>query len=189
VYQALLTRRYLTSKVMPLLAAVAVTLCVAMELIVWSVMGGFLVMLVESGRTLIGDVSISPSHLGFAYYEDLITRLERDPDVAAACPLIESFGLVSLPQSNTPDTVVLKGIDPRFAKVADWQNSLWWKPLDKPLPKDRKREDPRLAPENKDSLQQFLTQGVDPDSAAAGPARIRGAVSPTPPHGCARARD
>ena len=54
MYQALLTRRYLTSKVMPLLAAVAVTLCTAMVLIVWSVMGGFLGMLVASGRTLIG---------------------------------------------------------------------------------------------------------------------------------------
>ncbi len=173
MYQALLTRRYLTSKVMPLLAAVAVTLCVAMELIVWSVMGGFLVMLVESGRTLIGDVSVSPSHLGFAYYEDLIKRLEADPQVAAACPLIESFGLISLPQSNTPDTVVIKGIDARFNKVTDYANSLWWKPLDKPLPKDKKREDPRLAADNKAGLEKFYQQGLSLTAPRPAPGRTR----------------
>ena len=59
VYQALLTRRYLFSKVMPLLAALAVMLCTAMVLIVWSVMGGFLTMLLASGRTLQSDVTIT----------------------------------------------------------------------------------------------------------------------------------
>ena len=57
MYQFLLTHRYLTSKVMPLLAALAVALCTAMVIIVWSVMGGFLVMLINSGRTLVGDVT------------------------------------------------------------------------------------------------------------------------------------
>ena len=58
MYQALLTRRYLTSKLMPLLSALAVTLCTAMVLTVWSVMGGFLNVLLDSGKTIIGDVAI-----------------------------------------------------------------------------------------------------------------------------------
>ena len=69
MYQSLLTRRYLTSKVMPLLASAAVMLCVAMELITWSVMGGFLNQLIESGRSLIGDVEISRPQTGFAHYD------------------------------------------------------------------------------------------------------------------------
>ena len=58
MYQALLTRRYLFSKVMPLLSAAAVMLCTAMVIIVWSVMGGFLSMLLSSGKAMIGDVSL-----------------------------------------------------------------------------------------------------------------------------------
>src|SRR2546423_12340150 len=96
---------------MPLLAAVAVTLCVAMELIVWSVMGGFKTMLEETGRSLIGDVEIGASHTGFGYYADLVTRLEADPMVEAAAPTIESIGLLSTPGQSTQEMVLLKGVD------------------------------------------------------------------------------
>ncbi|MBL8963533.1 MAG: hypothetical protein JNK70_05635, partial [Phycisphaerae bacterium] len=74
MYQALLTRRYLTSKIMPLLASLAVVLCTAMVLIVWSVMGGFLVKLMNSGRALVGDVVVAWPNTGFAHYDDLIGR-------------------------------------------------------------------------------------------------------------------
>jgi lipoprotein-releasing system permease protein len=152
VYQALLTRRYLTSKVMPLLAAVAVMLCTAMVLIVWSVMGGFLSMLIASGRTLIGDVAISNT-TGISYYQDLILRLERDEDIEAATPVIETFGLVKLPYSL--NRVIVKGIDaPSFDRVTGYADSLWWKPLDTPLEKDKERQDPRLRPELRQELQQ-----------------------------------
>ena len=68
VYQPLLTRRYLTSKLMPLLAVVAVALCAAMVLIVWSVMGGFLNNFLASGRQMIGDVTIANSGPGIPHY-------------------------------------------------------------------------------------------------------------------------
>ncbi len=173
VYQALLTRRYLTSKVMPLLAAVAVTLCVAMELIVWSVMGGFKTMLEETGRSLIGDVSISYSHTGFGYYQDLIKRLEADPMVEAATPTIESFGLVSMPLGGSPETVILKGIDgPGFDRVTGYRDALWWKPLTEPLPKDKEREDPRLNPAAAAELKAFFDNGLSLTAPpAAGPGK------------------
>jgi lipoprotein-releasing system permease protein len=147
-YQALLTRRYLTSKIMPLLAAVAVMLCVAMVLITWSVMGGFLRMLLESGKTMVGDVEIrSVAPAGFAYYDDLRQRLEADPLVEATTPTIETFGLVKLPLSNSAGGVTMRGIEPAsFDKVTGFNSTLWWKPLDKPLDKDTKRQDPRLQP-------------------------------------------
>lgn len=146
---------------MPLLAAVAVMLCVAMELIVWSVMGGFLVMLVESGRTLIGDVAIAYPSTGFAYYDDLIKRLEKDPKVEAATPLIEAYGLVSMPAGGAPETVMIKGIEPRsFDQVTGYRSTLWWKPLDTPLPKDKKRDDPRLKPENQAPLAAYYEEGL-----------------------------
>lgn len=130
---------------MPLLAAVAVMLCCAMELIVWSVMGGFLAMFLEAGRRLIGDVEVAHPHTGFAYYEELVRRLEEDPLVEAATPTIESFGLLSLPMSTGPRGVVLKGIEPGgFERVTGYGAMLWWKPLDRPLPKDRAARDPRV---------------------------------------------
>ena len=77
MYQSLLTRKYLFSKVMPLLAALAVALSVAMVVVVWSVMGGFLNMLLDQGRGLIGDVAVNYDigRGGVAYYDDLIERL------------------------------------------------------------------------------------------------------------------
>lgn len=141
MYQALLTRRYLTTKLMPLLAAVAVMLCTAMVLIVWSIMGGFLAMLLNTGRTLMGDVAIAWPTSGFAYYEDLLERLEADPMVAAAAPVIETGGTLVLPD-NRIRNIQVTGIDgPSFVRVTGFDESLWWKPLDQPVPKDRRASD------------------------------------------------
>jgi lipoprotein-releasing system permease protein len=160
VYQSLLTLKYLTHKVMPLLAALAVMLCTAMVLIVWSVMGGFLTMFLQSGKTLIGDVSITYPNAGFAYYADLVDRLEKDPRVAAAAPIIESFGLLQLPKSGAPENILLWGVDgPSLSKVVGYEDSLWWRPLDKPLTTDTKRSDPRLDPTWHKQLAAHLEQG------------------------------
>lgn len=145
---------------MPLLAALAVTLCVAMELIVWSIMGGFLVMLVESGRTLIGDVAMVVPNSGFGYYEDLIGRLKKDPTVAAAAPMIETYGLISLPGQTAAETVMVKGVDDRMNEVTGFGDSLWWKPVETPLPKDKQRLDPRLNPEIRDQLAENYKEGL-----------------------------
>lgn len=168
MYQALLTRRYLTSKIMPLLASLAVMLCTTMVLVTWSVMGGFLKVLLDSGRKLVGDVKIEWPNTGFAYYDELIKDLEADSGLSAtprsgsgaaprstaasapkgliiaAAPIIESFGVLGLPDGRTVN-VMLKGVEPvSFDRVTNYYGTLWWKPLDKPLPKDDKEEDPRL---------------------------------------------
>ncbi len=150
MYQALLTRRYLTRKIMPLLASAAVMLCVAMELITWSVMGGFLNQLIASGRSLIGDVEISRPQTGFAHYEELVAMLEADELIVAAAPTVDAYGLISLGEGRT-SFCVIKGIDPEsFDAVTGYRDSLYWKPLDEPLPKDDAGADPRLDPEARD---------------------------------------
>lgn len=162
MYQSLLTRRYLTSKVMPLLAALAVMLCTAMVLITWSVMGGFLRMLLESGQKLVGDVEISvPAPRGLAYYRELVERLERDPMVSAAAPVIEGFGMIKLPLSDTARGVQLKGVEgPSFDKVTGLGGTLWWRPLDQPLPKDVDRLDPRLRADLRSAMERFYEGGL-----------------------------
>ncbi len=144
---------------MPLLAAVAVTLSTATVLVVWSVMGGFLVNLIENGRTLTGDVKIDWSPSGFAYYEDLIERLEREEAVGAAAGGIETGGMLSLPDGRSV-TVAIRGVHAlAFARVTGLDDAWWWRPMDKPLPKDRDGEDPRLEEGNRAALEQILADG------------------------------
>jgi len=167
VYQALLTRIYLTSKVMPLLAAVAVTLCTAMVLVVWSVMGGFLTMLLSTGRSMVGDVSITWPTTGFAHYERLIELLEQDKAmVLAATPVIETLAMASLPDDRV-EAVTVRGIDPAsYSKVVDFDQSLWWRPVTEALPRDKSRADVRLDPNYATDLDQVLTDGrrlAEPD--------------------------
>jgi lipoprotein-releasing system permease protein len=179
VYQLLLTRKYLFSKVLPLLAAAAVLLCAAMVLVVWSVMGGFLTTLINSGRTMTGDVIIAWPNSGFPHYNDLVQRLEKSPKVQAAAPMIESFGLLNLPNGRT-ENVILRGIDgPSFARVTKYADTLWWRPLEKPLPKDKLREDVRLGELKRDTAQAMLERGLalsktNPDTKASEPAVVMG---------------
>ncbi|MEO1129481.1 MAG: FtsX-like permease family protein [Planctomycetota bacterium] len=159
MYQPLLTRRYLLSKVMPLLAALAVMLCTAMVLIVWSVMGGFLQTLLDSGRSLIGDVSIEWKVVGLPHYEELVEELEARDEIEAATPTIESLGLLTL-DNNEPRFVTLLGIEPDgYDRVTGFYDRLWWRPLDEPLPRDAEGLDPRLDTEQRDRLQRAYEHG------------------------------
>jgi lipoprotein-releasing system permease protein len=146
VYQSLLTRRYLTSKIMPWLAMVSVALCCMITLVVWSIMGGFKDAFLDIGKRMEGDVSITWPTVGFGYYEELIVRLEQDPLVAAAAPVIRTYGMVSLPDDRAV-AATIEGVDERYAKIGNYEESLWWRPLDKAVRKDAKAQDPRLLPD------------------------------------------
>ncbi|MEO1009348.1 MAG: FtsX-like permease family protein [Planctomycetota bacterium] len=182
MYAALLARKYLTTKVIPLLAAFAVTLCVATELIVWSVMGGFLANLVDEGRRMDGDLRITWEHVGFAHYADLVHRLEADPAVAAATPLIETLGLIGLPNDRRL-SVQLLGIEPAsYAEATIYADSLYWRPQTEPNRLDEDREDPRLREDNHDILAGWLADGArldefDPDTGATKAAIVMGIAS------------
>lgn len=150
VYTNLLVLRYLTSRVIPLIAVAAVALCVALVIVVVSVMTGFLDTLKASGRTLMGDVIINYPVQGIPYYEELIAELEAQPEVHAASPLVDTLGLVRMPYpfGDTKDVVTAQvwAIDPQsFAEVTSFKDTIYWKP-----PKDQaaaaamRTGDPRL---------------------------------------------
>lgn len=183
MYQSLLTRRYLVSKVMPLLASLSVMLCTAMVLITWSVMGGFSRQLLSIGRTMIGDVTIAWPVVGIPYYDELIKQLEKDPKVAAATPTIEALGLIAIPppawaSSVEPRTVQVIGIEPEgYDKVTGFYERLWWKHLETPLPRDKKGQDPRLAIPIGSSLEhdgRTLTKQSEKEGEPARPALVVG---------------
>lgn len=129
MYHALLTRRYLFRKVIPLLALLSVAMCTAMVIIVFSVMGGFLQMVMDNGRKLIGDVKISGPMTGIAHYEQIIERLEASPEVDSATPVIETYGLIHMPYGRTA-TVQVVGIEPEgYDAVTGYKQTLYWRPL------------------------------------------------------------
>ena len=128
VYQPLLANRYLGSRIIPLIAVAAVALCVGLVIIVVSVMSGFLDMLLNSGRTLMGDVIIRYADPGIPHYDLLIEEIKSRPEALAATPVVESFGLLKLPYGNRTEGVQVWGIDPAsFDQVVDFKDSLVWK--------------------------------------------------------------
>jgi lipoprotein-releasing system permease protein len=164
---------------MPLLASAAVMLSVAMELITWSVMGGFLEQLIQSGRTLMGDIEISRPQRGFPDYEELMALLEADEMIEAASPTIDAYGLVKL-NAQQVTTCRIKGIDPEsFNRVTGYYDTLYWTPREKALPRDTERKDPRLDPDKHESLAllQRLGEeldGIDIDTGSDRPQAVLG---------------
>ncbi|MBL1217177.1 MAG: ABC transporter permease [Planctomycetes bacterium] len=129
MYHALLTRRYLFRRVIPLLAMLSVALCVAMVIIVLSVMGGFLDMVRVSARQLIGDVAVSRPIIGFPYYEEMLSEITALPGVECAAPMIETYGLVKMPDGDVVSKAIF-GIDTTsFSAVTTFSDALIWKPL------------------------------------------------------------
>ena len=129
MYPVQLANRYLTSRIIPLIAVAAVALCVALVVIVVSVMSGFLDMLRASGRTLMGDVVITNPIRGIPWYGQLIETIEQLPQAQAATPLIDTYGLVRMPYPEGSEKEVVTtnvwGIDPSsFNRVTDFSNAL-----------------------------------------------------------------
>lgn len=175
MYQALLTRRYLLSKIMPLLSSAAVMLCTAMVLVVWSVMGGFLVMLLAQGKSMIGDVSITWPVQGIPRYERLIEMIEADPLADRATPMIETLGLLGLPSTDTKPVTVL-GVEPEgYNAVTGYFDRLWWRPLETPLPRDADRRDPRLSIPR---MAEWLEAGMRLEEGYPDPDLLRPAIVP-----------
>ncbi len=115
-----------------MIAVAAVALCVALVIVVVSVMTGFLDMVQSSGRTLLGDIVISNGISGIPYYQKLIERLEEHPTITAATPIVDGWGLLRMPYPDSKvkqsETVQVWGIEPvSFAKVTNFKNSLLWK--------------------------------------------------------------
>ncbi len=149
MYHALLTNRYLTTRVIPLIAVAAVALCVALVIIVVSVMTGFLDNVRSSGRTLMGDVIISRPVQGIAHYERLLEVLRETEEVAAATPVVSHLAILKMPYPEGPDKdsagVEVWGIEPgSFSQVTGYADALWWRPLTEDeqrsaLPRDLRR--------------------------------------------------
>jgi len=151
MYKLLLILRYLRRKLAPMFAALAVTLCTAMVIIVISVMGGFLEMWRDSAKKLSGEITISAGLVGFGHYDDMLAALRNHPDVQSATAIIYTFGIVKIDNNVLKMEVV--GIRPdELDEVVQYRESLHWTPerIDRDVQKNSPDpNEPKLWPAEK----------------------------------------
>ena len=133
IYEWAIARRYLMPEgrftfvfVMALFSILGVGLGVAALITVLSVMNGF-------GDDLRAKILEGKAHLHFVGYDegvpdvpDIMKAFETDENVAAAAPIVETYGLLQRDSSNTPpQTVVVYGIEPDLqSRVSNLQEKM-----------------------------------------------------------------
>jgi lipoprotein-releasing system permease protein len=125
MYKLHLIKKYLLKRRIAWVSLLAVMLCTAMVLVVISVMGGWLRMFKSSFRGMNGDVVVdSRSLVGFPYYQEMIEKIEKLPEVKAAVPVINSGGLINI-GNRIRDMVQVTGIQiDQIDQVNDFGQSL-----------------------------------------------------------------
>ena len=119
MYKFFLCVRYLRKRHMVFFAIAAVTLCVAMVLIVVSVMGGFLDMVRDRSRGLLGDIVLDGPVQGFPYYDEFIAELKTGmPDaIHEATPVIILPGLLRLQDTRVAEDDPLRRDLTRYVQI------------------------------------------------------------------------
>lgn len=133
-YVAFLASRLLQRKRIAFFSVGAVTLCVAMMIIVKSVMGGFVDDIRSRANGLLGQLIVGGSMQGFPYYEEFLSDLKelRDPEtgeriVEAATPVIHTYGVIQFPRTNETYAVAVVGIRlDEYTKVNDFGEGLFY---------------------------------------------------------------
>jgi lipoprotein-releasing system permease protein len=133
-YVAFLASRLLQRKRIAFFSVGAVTLCVAMMIIVISVMGGFVDSIRGRAHGLLGDLVMDGGMQGFPFYDEFIKRLGdlRDPKsgepiVVQATPLIHSYGILQFPRTKRTKAVSIRGIRlTEYVRVNEFGRDLFY---------------------------------------------------------------
>ena len=126
MYKIVLPIRYFIKKPISIAAVAAVTLCVFIVIVVMTVMTGLVSNFKAKNHRFVGDcVIVSDSLVGFAYYEDLLDRVNEQEFVKAATPVVKGFGLVTQTNADWNVGIEIMGIEPKgYSAVTDFANSL-----------------------------------------------------------------
>lgn len=127
MYKLFLCLRYLRSRPIGFFAIIAVALCVAMMLIVTSVMNGFLDKIEVAAKGLFGDIvveAVTPS--GMTHYDEFAREVKKKvAGVEDASPFILTFAEIRIHGSSYRQYVQVAGIRlPQRARVSDFENGL-----------------------------------------------------------------
>lgn len=132
MYKLFLCLRYLRRRRIAFFSVAAVCLCTAMVLIVVSVMNGFLQMVKDRSRGMLGDLVMENQSLqGFPFYQEFIDLVKNDPEVkdriVEATPVIISYGVIRFPsdQITKPAQVVGIRLD-ETCRVNDFAKGLFY---------------------------------------------------------------
>ena len=129
MYKLFLCLRYLFRKPLAYAGMVSVALCVAMMLIVVSVMNGFLDKIEEAAKGLFGDIVVdSGSQHGIPRYDEIIQAVTAEVGgVKAGSPFILSYGVLRVPQDpNYRQFVQIAGVRlPERVDVSDFGKGLF----------------------------------------------------------------
>ncbi len=132
----LLINKYLRKRRIAWVSLIAVMLCTAMVIVVISVMGGWLRMFRDSFHGMTGDIIISKrSQAGFPYYQEMIDQIEKIDGVAAAVPMIHTFGLANIGGGQIQLGVQVNGMPlEKMDKISKFRESLYrqWRMADDP---------------------------------------------------------
>jgi len=189
MYIVLLISRYLRRKLVPLFAALAVTLCTAMVIIVISVMGGFLNLMRTSAKTLSGDLNITADIRGFPHYQPMLEKLLDRPEFEIATPIIRAYGLLNF--NDQILTIEVMGVDPEpLSKITAYRSTLYWNKerVASELARSISADSPELSPEWQDLIhryrQRWLTRDLISEGMTLTPAEASGTPmiqdTPTP---------
>ncbi|MCJ7545151.1 MAG: FtsX-like permease family protein [Phycisphaerae bacterium] len=128
MYKLFLCLRYLRSRIIAYFAVLGVALCVAMMLIVVSVMNGFLDRVEKAAKGLFGDIVVEASSAhGMGLYDEFVAELRgKVAAVQAASPFIVNTCFIQVPgNSEWSQVVQAAGIRlPERAAVTDFAQGL-----------------------------------------------------------------
>ena len=133
-YIAFFAARLLQRKRIAFFSVGAVSLCVAMMIIVISVMGGFADHIRDRAQGLLGHLVMEGGAQGFPYYDEFIRRIGElretatgEPLVVQATPLIRTYGLLRFPEAKTTHPVQILGIRlDEFVRVNEFGRDLFY---------------------------------------------------------------
>jgi lipoprotein-releasing system permease protein len=119
----LLWLRYLKQRKIVFLSITAVSVSVALLIVVASLFQGFIRAYEQSAVDLIGDILLSPT-LDVADYPELIRRLEDEPAIVAATPTLFTRGLLHI-GGGVVRAVDIWGVEPNsLARVTRMKQAL-----------------------------------------------------------------
>lgn len=128
MYKWFLAWRYLHTKLIAFFGIASVMLCVAMVLVVMSVMGGFLDTIRARSKGLHSEIVVESNSLqGFPFYEEFARFVKSElPDVVrVTTPSVYTYGIFRVPATNLTRPVRIMGIRlDEYVQVNDFRKGL-----------------------------------------------------------------
>ncbi len=130
MYKWFLATRYLHTKLIAFFGIASVMLCVAMVLVVMSVMGGFLDTIRARSRGLHSEIVLESGSLqGFPYYAEFSEYASRQlPNVVrVTTPSIYTYGVLRVPATTETKPVRVLGVRlEEFVQINDFGKGLFY---------------------------------------------------------------